>query len=146
VRAIWRAFCAKNRPTPDFDAKTLNERLKMADSYYTKFFVGNLCFLEENGFAIFGNGQKWLDEPVDCLKDEKTAVLIMGANVGKRSGQQTLSILLGIFHQLMSDYSVVAWNQNRVFRQKSFERLMKFLSPQKIKNTYIWSTKNLNIA
>lgn len=130
VLDIWKNFCLKSPPLPELGKGSLSVRHDKIYDYFKNNFSNNLCLLENNDkFAIFGHGKSWLDDPSVGLPDGKIAVMIMGATDSKTNPYITMDILKEFFRRLKEKhgYSVVAWNQNREFRRKPFERLMKKL-------------------
>ena len=142
ILECFRKFCYKSDPLPLLKGRTLKETNNKINDFFEKHFRGNLCFYDENvkGFAVFGEGQKWLDESIEEFKNEKVAVLIMGATHNESLPQAKLSlkILQESFKILKEiyNYSVVAWNQNRVNKRKPFERMLSTLGAKKIKTCY----------
>ena len=127
VLDIWRNFCLKSPPLPELGKGSLSIRHDKILDYFEKNFVNNLCFLENNDkFAIFGEGKRWLDDPSVALPNGKICVMIMGGTSKKTHPYLLMNLLKEFFRRLKEnhDYKVVAWNQNRVFRRKPFERLM----------------------
>ena len=78
---------------------------------------------------IFGDGKNWLDDPTATLPAGKLATMIMGASEKTLDPYDSIKMLQEFFRRLKEKYGydVVAWNQNREFRRKPFERLMKTL-------------------
>lgn len=142
ILECFRRFCYKSPPLPFLKGKTLKETDSAILAYFEENFRGNLCFHDKNvkGFAVFGEGQKWLDEPMEEFSGQKIAVLIMGASQNDNLGEArlALTILEESFRRLKEifRYDVVAWNQNREHKQKGFERIMKLLGAKKIKTCY----------
>ncbi len=142
ILECFKAFCYKSPPLPCLRGKTLCETDDLISDYFEENFRGNICFHDKNvkGFAVFGEGQKWLDEPIPEFAGKKVIVLIMGAtqNNNLAEAKIALSILQESFRRLKeySDNTVVAWNQNRQFKQKGFERIMKLLGAKKIKSCF----------
>jgi hypothetical protein len=130
VLEIWKTFCLKSPPLPELGKGSLSGRHDKIFDYFRRNFENNLCFLEKNGrFVIFGDGKSWLDDPTATLPAGKLATMIMGASEKTLDPYDSIKMLQEFFRRLKEKYSydVVAWNQNREFRRKPFERLMKRL-------------------
>ena len=142
ILECFRRFCYKTPPLPLLKGKTIKETDSAILAYFEENFRDNLCFHDKNvkGFAVFGEGQKWLDEPIQEFEGKKVAVLIMGAtcNDSLAEAKFALKLLSESFRRLKEvlKYDVVAWNQNRECKQKGFEKIMKTLSAKKIKTCY----------
>jgi hypothetical protein len=142
ILECFRRFCYKSPPLPFLKGRTIKETDSEILSYFEENFRDNLCFHDKNvkGFAVFGEGQKWLDESIPEFEGRKIAVLIMGASQNENLGEArlALTILNESFRRLKEvlKYDVVAWNQNREHKQKGFERIMKLLGAKKIKTCY----------
>ncbi len=138
----FKRFCYKSPPLACLKGKTIKETDSLIRYYFEENFRGNICFYAGNvkGFAVFGEGQKWLDEPIQEFLGRKIAVLIMGAtqNGDLREARLALELLTESFRRLKeySGFTVVAWNQNREHKQKGFNKLMKLLGAKKIRNCY----------
>lgn len=135
VLEIWRGFCLKSPPLPELAKGSLSYRHDKIYDYFNKNFVNNLCFLEKNGrFVIFGHGKSWLDDPAVNLPAGKIAVMIMGASEKTLDPYDSIKMLQEFFRRLKEkhSYDIVAWNQNRQYRQKPFERLMKRLGAKQV--------------
>lgn len=137
VLNLWVNFCLKSPPLPELQGKSLSECRESAVEYFFDNFFGKLCFFSpQNGFAVFGDGQKFLDNEIKAFSSKKVAVLFMGATTN--GGFHSLRILKECFRRLKEShgYNVIAWNQNREFRRKPFERIMRTLGAKKIENCY----------
>jgi len=139
--ALWAKFCFKSPPLEELDKKTVSQKFSAAHKYYNDNFVGNLCFYErDRGFAVFGEGQKWLDYPIQEFAGKKVAVLIMGASLNKDLSDARFSLILlqESFRRLKEEknYDVVVWNINRKTKKKGFERLMKILGGKKLEDCW----------
>lgn len=138
----FKRFCYKSPPLSCLKGKTPHTTDCLISDYFEENFRGNLCFYagDVKGFAVFGNGQKWLDEPIQEFSGQKVAVLIMGAthNNSLAEAKFALKLLSESFRRLKETlkYDVVAWNQNREHKKKGFEKMMKLLGAKKIKNCY----------
>lgn len=142
ILECFRRFCYKSPPLPFLKGKTIKETDSAILAYFEENFRDNLCFYagDVKGFAVFGDGQKWLDDPILEFSGQKVAVLIMGAtqNDSLAEAKFALGLLNESFHRLKEalKYDVVAWNQNRRHKQKGFEKIMKTLGAKKIKTCY----------
>lgn len=138
---IWVNFCIKSPPLPQFEKKNLRETQNEAKKYFNENFRGNLCFFDgESRFAMFGEGQKWLDHEILEFRGQKTISLIMGAtlNSSLREGYYSLKLLEECFRRLKEEYKYqkITWNQNRAHKQKPFEKMMKTLGGEKINDCW----------
>ena len=139
VFSIWRNFCLKNPPVPILGQGSLSHRLEKISEYYNKYFLNNLCFLGNTGrIVVFGHGKLWLDDPNVSLPEGKIAVAVMGASEGETKPYDSMMNLREVFRLLKENYGydIVAWNLNREFRRKPFERLMKKLGGKQIGDCY----------
>jgi len=139
VLDIWRGFCLKSPPLAELSKGSLSTRHDKILDYFNRNFVNNLCFLEENGrFVIFSHGKSCLDDPSVELPNGKVATMIMGASEKTLDPYDSIKMLREFFQRLKEKYGydVVVWNQNREFRRKPFERLMKRLGAKQTGNCF----------
>jgi hypothetical protein len=133
IRRLWVSFWLKSQPVP-CSQRGFSAKITAAHQYFDDYFQGNLClFVENKGFAIFGDGRKYLDTPQNA-PDGKLATLIMGASINPtlKEGFSSIKLLKECFSILgrKYGYDIVAWNQNREFKKKPFERMMKKLGAE----------------
>lgn len=127
---IWAKFCLKSCPLPIFGGrKTVSQKFSIAYKYFVDNFSGNLCFYVPNeAFVVFGDGQKWLDEPVPELNSKRVSTLIMAASLNssqKESWERICSIQECFLRLKNKGYDTVAWNINREYKRGAFLRMIK---------------------
>ena len=142
ILECFRKFCYKSDPLPLLKGRTIKETNSKINTFFEQKLRGNLCFYDENvkGFAVFGDGQEWLDEKVEEFSNKRVSVLIMGATHNESLSQAKLSLkILQESFKILKEtygYNVVAWNQNRGNKRKPFERILSTLGAEKIKTCY----------
>lgn len=126
---IWAKFCLKSCPLPIFGGrKTVSQKFSIAYKYFVDNFSDNLCFHTNEAFVVFGDGQKWLDEPVPELNGKRVSTLIMAASLNsslKQSWERVRSIQECFFRLKNKGYDTVAWNINREHKRGAFLKMIE---------------------
>lgn len=140
--SLWTRFCLKSPPLIIFEEqKTLSDKVSAIRDYYYEYFSGNLCFYEKNkGFAVFGEGEKWLDNSIPQFRGKRIAVMIMGASLNSdlSGAKYCMRMLKECFRRLKEEkgFDVIAWNVNRNIKKKGFQRIMNSLGGTKIEDCW----------
>ncbi len=139
--ALLTRFCFKSEPLPIFSGKTVSQKFSSIYDFYNDFLRGGLCFFEAGkGFAVFKEGQRWLDTEIPEFYGKKISVMIMGASLNNdlSGAKYCMETLKECFRRLKENkgYDVVAWNINRISKRKPFERIMKILGGKQIKDCW----------
>jgi hypothetical protein len=137
--AVWTKFCLKSKPLPIFhNDKTVSQRISTAKGYFYENFAENRCFfVRRKGFVVFGDSQKWLDEPIPELFGKKVAVLIMAASLNESCKESWHKILFlkECFRRLKAEnYDVIAWNLNRQHKRRAFARMIQTLGAKELRS------------
>lgn len=130
--SIWVETAFKKDPLPELSKKTIHEKFSAAYSYFGRYFSGNLCLYCDLGFAVFGIGEKWLDE--NPKVPETPMVLIMGATCSKslKDAHAAINLLKECFQILKNKgWNNILWNINRETKKRPFERLLSKIGENK---------------
>lgn len=144
LRECFRSFVLKSRPLEFLWGKTLVETCNLADDYFSRVFGGNLCFYTDDvkRFVVFGYGSKWLDAKHSL--GEEIITMIMGASLNRNKDEtkETLKLLKETFQilQQRNNWPIV-WRQNRQWRGKALERIMKNFGAEKLESIWIWNSR-----
>jgi len=140
--ALFAKFCFKSEPLPIFGGKkTVSQKFSAIFNHYNEILKGGLCFHEDGKrFAVFKEGQEWLDNEIPEFAGKKLSVLIMGASLNKdlSGARYCMEILRECFRRLKEEkgFDVIAWNINRTHKKKAFERIMKLLGGKQLGDVY----------
>ena len=75
--ALFAKFCFKSEPLPIFSCKTVFNKFSNIYNYFDTILKGGTCFyVEGKGFAVFKEGQQWLDTEIPEFAGKKLSVLI----------------------------------------------------------------------
>lgn len=139
--AFFVKFSFKSEPLPIFGSKTVSQKFSSIYRYFEDYFRGGLCFFEKDRYLIvFQEGQQWLDNEIPEFYGKRVAVMIMAASLNKDLDEmldcvRTLRKNLPLLKE-KKNFDVIAWNINRTHKKKAFERIMKSLGGEQIKDCY----------